>query len=122
LNFAIVINPDNGPGNSTQPNEDFVPGLERLSTYSNARTLGYVRTEYGERNISDVLRDVATYANWSTTAANLSVSGIFFDETVSEYNLEAATYLIHIDNAAKNATGIREQRLVGQSKSATKVY
>jgi hypothetical protein len=122
LNFAIVINPDNGPGNSTQPNEDFVPGLERLSTYSNARTLGYVRTEYGERNISDVLRDVATYANWSTTAANLSVSGIFFDETVSEYNLEAATYLIHIDNAAKNATGIREPRLVGQSKSATKVY
>lgn len=91
------------------------PELEKLSKYPNVRTLGYVRTGYGQRNISQVLQEVAIYANWSILSPAWSVSGIFFDETISEYSSEGAAYLDNIDDFVKNKSGIAGTRLVGLS-------
>jgi len=114
LNFTVILNPDSGPGSSSYPGDDFVPLIQKLNAYSNVQTIGYVRTGYGTRNITNVLDDVTTYSDWATiaNATGLAVHGVFFDETVSEFSVSAAEYLTTINQAVKNATGLLSNKTV----------
>ncbi|KAJ4409492.1 hypothetical protein N0V82_009453 [Gnomoniopsis sp. IMI 355080] len=80
--FQIIINPDNGPGNS-KPGYDseYIASVAKLNAFSNVHTFGYVYTSYGARATSAVQTDIARWANWNTyTKANIAIKGIFFDE------------------------------------------
>lgn len=114
LDFTVIVNPDSGPGLLPYPNNDYTPQIQRLNSYSNVRTIGYVRTGYGVRNITAVLQDVALYAGWDAnrTTPGLGMSGIFFDEVVAEYSADNAEYLRTINGAVKDASGLLSDKLV----------
>jgi hypothetical protein len=44
--------------------------------------------------------------------SGLSMSGIFFDETVHDFSPRKKDFLITANEAVKNATGIQEPKLV----------
>lgn len=83
LEFQVIVNPSNGPGSSDPGyNSDYIKGVSELHTYPNVHTFGYVYTSYGSRSKADVNQDTSYWAGWNTyTAANISINGIFFDET-----------------------------------------
>jgi hypothetical protein len=112
LNYTIIINPDSGPGNTTIPNDDFVPAIRRLNSFPNVRTVGYVHTEYGARDINDVLQDVATYSGWATNATGIQMHGIFFDEAPHEYSADVADYMTRCNDAVRGASGIQGNKTV----------
>ncbi|KAH8882934.1 hypothetical protein GQ53DRAFT_753241 [Thozetella sp. PMI_491] len=110
LHFYVVVNPDNGPtarssgAYQDQPygfNEDWVTALDKLNTRKNVQTIGYVSTlgcTLAEpRTMAAMQADIENWSHWSTTTNatgwgtasvggqfNISVSGIFFDETASQ--------------------------------------
>ncbi|KAL4971572.1 Spherulation-specific family 4 [Aspergillus desertorum] len=112
LQFLVVINPSSGPGNSSSPDEAYQTAIRQLDTYSNVQKVGYVRTNYAQRNVSQVLDDVATYAGWRLQSADLAMTGIFFDESPYQYASETAEYLERINAAVKSASGIGGKRTI----------
>jgi hypothetical protein len=76
--------------------------------------VGYVRTGYAERNISDVLADVATYGGWEAQSSAFAMEGIFFDESPHQYAAETVDYLERINLAVKNVTGLTGERTVSE--------
>lgn len=80
--FQIILNPNNGPGNSKPGyNNEYITGVAKLNAYPNVHTFGYVYTSYGARATAAVQTDIARWANWNNyTAKDISVKGIFFDE------------------------------------------
>ncbi|KND95344.1 Spherulin-4 [Tolypocladium ophioglossoides CBS 100239] len=82
--WLVVIDPANGPGSGGPGNGDqnYIAGVSRLNGYGNVRTVGYVRTNYGNQPMQDVQNDITAWRNWATyAAADVSVKGIFFDES-----------------------------------------
>lgn len=120
LNFTIIINPDSGPGATKFPNDDFNSQILRLNGYANVRTIGYVRTNYSARAISDVVADIAAYSGWAdaTTNQSLAMKGIFFDEAPSQYSPATNNYLQNINQAVDNASGIIGEKLVSRCPTA----
>ncbi|KAL5333161.1 Spherulation-specific family 4 [Aspergillus crustosus] len=112
LNFLVVVNPSSGPGSSSSPDEAYQLAIRQLDTYPNVQKMGYVRTGYADRNISDVLADVATYSGWTEQAPELAMGGIFFDESPHQFSEATVDYLNRINLAVKNATGIQADRTV----------
>lgn len=118
MNFTIILNPNNGPGLTPSPGSEYLASIQNLTIYHNVRTVGYVRTGWSSRDISSVLMDVATYSSWNdlgNQTRSMSVHGIFFDETPSEYTPASAEYLSKINEAVKMAPGIAAERFVGNS-------
>lgn len=111
--FAVIINPDSGPGRTPQPQPEYVSQIQKLNTFANVRRFGYVRTTYGKRNISDIISDISTYGGWSSTGQG--VHGIFFDEAPGEYTAGLEDYIKRINQAAKTAPGLLPGRLVASS-------
>ncbi|RMZ75832.1 hypothetical protein DV737_g5105, partial [Chaetothyriales sp. CBS 132003] len=118
LNFTVVINPEDGPGSSAVPSDDYLVELHNLAKYDNARVVGYVRTQWAARNITEVLREVQIYSGWSkinSTASNpspIAMDGIFFDEAPSLYSTQTFEYMRTINQAVKNATGLAGNRTI----------
>jgi hypothetical protein len=112
LNYTVIVNPDSGPGSTTIPNSDFIPAIQQLNSYTNVRTIGYIPTNYGARNIDDVLRDVETYSGWSTNATGIEMHGIFFDEAPHEYTAEVADFMSKCNAAVKGAPGLLGDKTV----------
>ncbi|RDW57605.1 hypothetical protein BP6252_13687 [Coleophoma cylindrospora] len=102
VSFTVVINPDNGPGASNIPNDDYVASISDLNTNENIKLLGYITTAYGSHALADCLGEVATYANWASyTQADIHVDGIFFDQTPSQYSEAHYQYLSNLSSSAK---------------------
>ncbi|KAJ4390561.1 hypothetical protein N0V93_004157 [Gnomoniopsis smithogilvyi] len=80
--FQIILNPNNGPGNSKAGyDSEYITSVAKLNAYPNVHTFGYVHTSYGARSSASVQTDIARWANWNTyTKANIAIKGIFFDE------------------------------------------
>ena len=106
------MNPQSGPGNGSGPDEAYQVAIRQLDTYANVQKVGYVRTNYAERNISEVLDDIATYSAWETESSDLAMAGIFFDEAPHHYADGTAEYLTRINAAVKDATGLQGDRTV----------
>lgn len=112
VDFVVIINPSSGPGNTTTPSDEYTQQVVQLNGVKSVKTVGYVRTNYTNRPINDVLADVRTYAGWSSANANLSMHGIFLDESPHQYTDSAASYMRTVTSAIKSSTGIQGQKLV----------
>ncbi|RMD42867.1 hypothetical protein DV735_g2291, partial [Chaetothyriales sp. CBS 134920] len=118
LHFTVIINPEDGPGSSDEPTVDYVVAVKNLTSYDNVRLVGYVRTQWAERNITEVLREVQVYSNWSTLNGSasgtgpLTMDGIFFDEAPSVYTAQTHEYLQTINRAVKDAPGLGGNRTI----------
>lgn len=90
--FQIVLNPNDGPGNSKAGyDSEYITAVAKLNTYPNVHTFGYVHTSYGTRAAASVQTDIARWANWNTyTKANIAVKGIFFDEVPNNTGKKAS--------------------------------
>jgi hypothetical protein len=107
LKFQLVVNPANGPGAAgTYPDSDYLANIPLLRTYPNTIPLCYVDTAYTTRPITDVLTDIETCQSWTTyTAADIHMSGIFFDDVVSAYSADAFAYMSNITSYARTILG-----------------
>lgn len=113
LHFIVIINPEDGPGSSSYPNDDYTPQIQQLNTYPNVRTIGYIRTGYATRDIDSVLQDVDIYSGWASYGpAKLAMHGIFFDEVPSEYTPSNDAYLRRANQAVKQATGLQSDKII----------
>src|SRR5574341_68114 len=88
---VAIINPDNGPGASQDPN--YITGIQKLQS-SGVTVIGYVYTSYGLRSASIVAADIDQYKTW------YNVKGIFFDEMSSISGHE--TYYKNLSDYAKS--------------------
>jgi hypothetical protein len=103
LQFLVILNPNSGPGSAT-PDENYVRELTKMKTFSNIRVIGYVRTGWATRSITDVLNEISIYASWNSKIGD-SISGIFFDETPNAYSSSVASFMAQVDAAVKSSTG-----------------
>jgi hypothetical protein len=111
LNFTIVINPDNGPGKNSTPNDEYVKLVQDLNVYPNVRTLGWVDTEGGTRDNATVRADIARYGNWSTVKG-LALHGIYLDHTPYKDEGHARDYLKNISATVRESKGFLEQNVL----------
>ena len=95
LPISVIINVDNGPGATEQPDTAFqtcIPSLKQ----NNSRVLGYIPTNFGSITEDEITRAVALYAGWE---AEYRPEGIYFDQASSEAD-DVAT-LRNISDTAK---------------------
>lgn len=110
----VIVNPHDGPGISDPFDANYAREIPRLNALSTVTTLGYVKTSWGDRPLSEVETDIKAYAGWAKNfeTSGLGVKGIFFDETPNLYDAKKAAYLKDIDQTVKKAQGIQGQRQV----------
>ena len=89
--IIAIINPDNGPGASQDPN--YITGIQKLQS-SGVTVIGYVYTSYALRSASIVAADIDQYKTW------YNVNGIFFDEMSNISGHEA--YYRNLSDYAKS--------------------
>ena len=78
--FLVIVNPNNGPGNQTDPN--YTRFIDELNANGKI-PIGYVYTKWASRNITDVEGDIDT---WLKLYPN--IRGFFIDEvSTAEDNL-----------------------------------
>lgn len=108
VKFTIIINPDNGPGSTALPDENFLAAVPKLTAHDNALVIGYVRTDKGSRDIAEVKKDIETYAGWASASGDTSftVHGIFLDEAPSKYHENTVTYFKDLTSHIKEAKGL----------------
>lgn len=109
LRFIVILNPNSGPGKPPWwPSNDYTREIRKLNAYENVTTIGYVRINYCQRSINQVLEDVKDYADWEADIhlPGCHVDGIFFDETPNEYSLSKACYLAEVTNAVKQNSAL----------------
>ncbi|KAI9371570.1 Spherulation-specific family 4-domain-containing protein [Aspergillus egyptiacus] len=116
LNFLVVVNPQSGPGSLAHPGEEYQGAIRQLARYPNVQSVGYVPIRYSERQIAEVLDDIATYSGWHAQSAELAMAGIFFDESPHQYSDEAFNYLTRITRAVKEAPGLQRDQTVSVSE------
>jgi len=114
LEFTIVVNPASGPGTGSGPDGNYTREIPRLNAFANVRTVGYVSTNYTNRDLDSILGDISTYSAWSenATAGNLSMHGIFLDETPAIFNDASASVLETISTRIMASPGLGNQPLV----------
>ncbi|PSR76989.1 Spherulation-specific family 4 [Coniella lustricola] len=106
LDFYVVVNPGNGPGEGALPDANYIAALARLTALRNVWVIGYVHCSYGQRPAEDVVRDIEGYARWEAEAEKDKVHGIFVDETPS--STEFVEYMAVLSRAAKTALNRNE--------------
>ena len=86
LQFDIVVNPNSGPGTAggAPTDANIIDGIQKLNSYPNVQTMGYVLTGHGSRAMSDITADVDTYSQWGSSDSSLRIGGIYFDEVSAE--------------------------------------
>ncbi|KAL4877936.1 Spherulation-specific family 4 [Aspergillus karnatakaensis] len=72
VDFYVIVNPNSGPGSSSPPASEYVTGVETLNSYPNAHTLGYVRTNWANRDINEVKADIEVYSQWAAFSGSTS--------------------------------------------------
>lgn len=102
------MNVHSGPGEGALPSTDYGNGIKILNSFANMRTIGYVSTLWGERNLSTVLDEVATYSFWSDYDSSFALDGIFVDETPTEFSTNYVSYLESITQAVHGSPGLKE--------------
>jgi hypothetical protein len=88
------------------PDQVYLDEIPKLRAYPNIRTLGYVATNYAEKDIEDVLAEIEVYSRWPkvTNIAKMRVDGIFLDETPSTSDADDYAYLKRASQAIRNGT------------------
>jgi hypothetical protein len=97
----VVVNPASGPGPDSLPDANYTREIPRLIAFPNVRTVGYVSTNYTNRDLDLVLRDIEVYDAW--VKHGLGMRGIFLDETPSLYEDASARFLETIAASIRSA-------------------
>lgn len=112
VDWQVVINPSNGPGLSGLPGDNdvnYINGTAQFNALPHVRTIGYVRTLNGASPLSEVEANITTWATWNSYASNnISIHGIFFDETIEPSGISDGSniaYLTSATNFARQAFG-----------------
>lgn len=137
--FYVIINPNNGPRNVSDPsglnggscqvynNTDYIPHgcnrdwtthLAAINKHSNAQTIGYVYTSYGQRPADEVKADILEWSQWhkaptwnSGKRADITIHGLWFDEVgASSGNSSGYLDLIQYANETFSAKGSKRGR------------
>lgn len=105
--FTVIINPFNGPGLDDLPDEGYQKAIPTLTCHANVRVLGYVHTTWARRDIGLVCKDIDKYGQWPERSGNpgLKVTGIFVDETPTEYSVGNESYLAKLGKRVKEMPG-----------------
>ncbi|PRP85026.1 putative cell surface spherulin 4-like protein [Planoprotostelium fungivorum] len=102
VQFFVVVNPASGPGSTLYPDSNYIKAISQLNTFDNVITIGYVRTNYGNQPIANVTADINTYAGWSNySAANISMHGIFFDESPAVNVSASLSFIKNVTDRAR---------------------
>ena len=109
LQFLVVINPNMTDGNGTFLNADYQEALPNLIGRSNVITVGYVSTNLGSRNITDVADDINSYGSLEE---NLAIDGIFFDQTPTIFTNDSLNYMTELDEFVKQHPGFSGLNIV----------
>jgi hypothetical protein len=112
LNFTVIVNPKSGPGDAAYPDTQYDSAVRRLNSYPNIETVGYVRTGYATRNLTDVTQEVSVYSGWHNKSSALAMHGIFFDEAPHQYSPQAVEFLRAADEFVKKAPGLQGRKTV----------
>ena len=96
VQFLAVINPNNGPGQSTLPDSSYLAALRELNEIPNIQPLGYVFCTYGKRPLADIEKDIDLYRGWN---AEFRLDGIFIDEAPSD--VQRINYMAEIRQYAE---------------------
>jgi hypothetical protein len=101
------VNPNDGPGNMSWPSATYIAAVKRLNIYPNVRALGYINTMQGTMPNATVRAQIATYAQWSNVTDELSLHGIFFDQTPwhDDGSEEVREYMRNVSKTAKGSAG-----------------
>ncbi|KAI8940512.1 hypothetical protein NX059_004189 [Plenodomus lindquistii] len=93
------------------PDEVYIDELPKLQSYPNIRTLGYVATNYADKDIETVLAEIDTYTRWPqvTNIPNMRVDGIFLDETPSTFDQDGYEYLKRAEQAIRKSTSFKDR-------------
>ncbi|KAL5117887.1 hypothetical protein ACEQ8H_004205 [Pleosporales sp. CAS-2024a] len=107
VQFTVVVNPNDGPGNSTWPAAAFIAAVQGISIYPNVQLLGYVNTLNGTMPNATVRTEIATYAAWSNVTKDLGLHGVYFDQTPAVDDGSGATrsYLHNISATVRDTQG-----------------
>jgi hypothetical protein len=109
VSWQVVIDPNDGPGNSGLPGDDddnYKYGVSRLNGYRTSgqydlTLTGYVHVNYSVIPEEAVRNNITIWNSWSTdTAEDISVQGIFFDE--SPIAAENFTYMNDLISFARS--------------------
>jgi hypothetical protein len=114
INFTIVVNPKSGPGDGPGPDERYTSAVKRLNSYANVQTVGYVRTGYASRNLSDVVDEINIFSGWSDVSSELAMQGIFLDESPHQYSAESVDFMAQVGREIKSRPGLKGPKTVGQ--------
>ncbi|KAL4804607.1 cell surface protein [Aspergillus unguis] len=112
LSFLVIINPNSGPGNTSLPDENYTREISRLNNYPNVCMIGYIRIDYCNKPLQECLAEINQYASWTSSNKQLSMHGIFLDETPNHHTPERAEYLDTLTQSIKSHPGIQSKKLV----------
>lgn len=113
VQFTAVVNIQSGPGDGALPSNEYWEAIETLNSLNNVRTIGYVATTWCERNLSQVLDEIAAYSFWGEYDSSLAIDGIFVDETPTQYSSDYVEYLHSVSQAVQNSPGL-DGRYIGK--------
>ncbi|MDO5089475.1 MAG: spherulation-specific family 4 protein, partial [Leptotrichiaceae bacterium] len=91
----VIINPDNGSGDNPDPN--YIRQIE-MNKSAGIKNIGYIRTEYRDRSVAEVIAEVDTYFR---LYGENNISGFFFDEIKVDDN-RSVEYMQSIYNYVKS--------------------
>jgi hypothetical protein len=89
--MLVIINPINGSGQTKS--QSYADGIQNMQSHG-ISVLGYVYTNYGARNDTDIKHEITNYKNW------YNVNGIFFDQM--SYMPGNETYYANLTKFAKS--------------------
>ncbi|CAI4213486.1 unnamed protein product [Parascedosporium putredinis] len=100
ISFTVVVNPNNGPGTTPLPDDNYVEALASFKSLPNVHLIGYVCCYYGDRDTDLIEDDIYIYSQWESELATLgqtgvSVDGIFFDEVPAEVEYGGSTVIFN---------------------------
>ncbi|MCJ1389140.1 hypothetical protein MMC18_001994 [Xylographa bjoerkii] len=98
LRHEIIINPASGPGGP--PNSDYTSAMQTLKSYPNAVPLGYVDTNFGLYNVSNIEANISIWAQWPSA---VRPTGIFFDDVDSGTTAGSTTIMTQVAAYARSA-------------------
>lgn len=80
LDFYVVVNPSNGPGDGVLPDANYAVALGRLTASRNVKVVGYVHCSYGNRAAEAIVEDVERYRGWEgeSVKAGIQVSFSYY--------------------------------------------
>ncbi|KAF1971520.1 hypothetical protein BU23DRAFT_536734 [Bimuria novae-zelandiae CBS 107.79] len=114
LNFNVILNPCSGPCMGSLPEAPYISEIPRLRDYPNIKTLGYVATNYTNKNVDSVVAEIRQWDSWPALMNDprMAVDGIFFDEIPGLYHWQKHDYLSAATAAVQSSQHLGEKLIV----------